>query len=128
MSKLLTNDDLCYSGWTPPVSWFVSRVCWREVGNRLRSHPEVIEQSRQYVDQVLEDGSHHCSSNYMHDWKEILKGGVSSVERVLLSTDDGKNQVLKTCSPMPLKRLLSPEERDQIHSKVRQEVQELGIG
>ena len=128
MSKLLTNDDLNHTGWIPPVSWFVSRVCWREVGNRLRSHPEVIEQSRQYVDQVLEDGSHHCSPNYLRDWKEILEGGISSVEKVLMSPDDGKNQVLKTCSPMPLKRLLSPEERNQIHSRVKQEVKELGLG
>ena len=127
MSQLLTTEDLNHPGWVPPVSWFVSRVCWREVGRRLSQNPDVIEQSKKHLDSQLVSGDYSCSPVYLRRWKELLDGGLSPVLEVLNSPDDNQSQVLRSCTPMPIRRLLPPEERDVILSKVKEEMEERGV-
>lgn len=125
MSTLLTIDDLNQTGWNPPVSWFVSRVCWREVGRRLVSNPEVLQVSRQFIRDSLESGDYQCSPKYLRDWSRILDQGLDSVVQVLTSPDDGESQVLRSCTPLPIRRLLPPHVREEILVRVRKEVEKI---
>lgn len=128
MNHLLTNDDLNHPGWTPPFSWYLSRVCWREVARRLGDHPEVIEQSKQHIEEQLHSKDHICSPVYLHRWQEVLTGGMTSVIEVLSSPDDDRSQALRSCAPMPIRRILPPTVRDAIFTQVKQEMRERGLG
>lgn len=120
--KLLTQLDLNHDGWTPPVSWFVSRVYWREVGLRLPGHPEILEESKQYIQSLLDSGKFSCSRRYIERWQEILQQGMGSVIQVLTSPDDGEDQVLRSCYPIPLSTLISDDEMVEITDQVKHEV------
>ena len=122
MYHYLTSDDLTTTDWNPPVSWFVSRVFWREVGSRLKNNPEVVEQSKDYVDLVLKSGEFSCSRIYLEQWKKILDEGLENVVSVLCSVDDDRSQVLRSCSPLPLLKVLSEQEREALREGVRKEV------
>ncbi len=122
MYRYLTPDDRSAKDWEPPVSWFVSRVLWREVATRLEDQPELLEQSRHYIERALETGQFSCSRVYVERWQEILEGGLESVKAVLCSNDDDRSQVLRSCSPFPLLKALSQHERDDLRQRVRNEV------
>ena len=122
MYRYLTSDDLTTKGWNPPVSWFVSRVFWREVGSRLRNHPELVEQSKDYVGRVLESGEFSCSRIYLERWRKILDEGLERVISVLCSVDDDHSQVLRSCSPLPLLGIVSDQEKETLREDVRKEV------
>ena len=127
MLHYLTPDDLPKTSWHPPVSWFVSRVCWREIGRRLHHHPELIEQSRRHLDGVLRSGDYSCSPRYIQQWQDLLSRGIQPVIQVLMSPDDDVSQVLRSCTPRPIRGLLSPEERDILRDGVVREMKELGL-
>lgn len=121
MSKLLTNEDWMHPHWNPPVSWFVSRVLCREISNRLPDHPEAIDQSINYLREMLHTGDSHCSPRYLRQWLTVLDGGVGRVQEVLTSPDDDQSQVLRSCLPRPLGVLLSPIEVEEIRMRVSKE-------
>lgn len=130
MNTLLTREDLGQTGWNPPLSWFVSRVCWREVGRILPMHPEVLEETSRYLDRVLVDGDHSCSPHYIRQWQVLVDKGLSSVVEVLVSPDDNVSQVMRSCCPLPIRRLLSQEKREEIVNGVKRELRSLegGLG
>lgn len=127
MLHYLTNDDLPKTSWRPPVSWFVSRVLWREVGRRLPLHPELIEHSQKHLETVLVSGDYTCSPRYIRQWQELLGRGLDSVVDVLTSPDDDLSQVLRSCTPKPIRSLLDPNEVQEIRDGVMREVKQLGI-
>lgn len=124
MDTLLTHEDMDRKTWTPPVSWYVSRACWREIGRRLKSHPELISASRQHIQEMIDSGDMPCSPVYLYRWMELLESGMDPVIRVLTSPGDEEEQVLRSCTPRPIRLLLTPSERGDIHLKVKRELQE----
>lgn len=124
MERLLSTSDFLHQDWSPPLSWFQSRVYWREIGKRLPEHPEILKNSQEYVESVLQSGNHSCSKEYLQTWKGLLEQGMSSVLSVLLSPDDENSQVLRSCSPLPLMGLISDEERLRLYEQVKEEIQE----
>lgn len=125
MASLLTPADCSTGTWLPPVSWFQSRVLWREVGRRLSHHPEVLVTARTYLVSALETGEHACSPQYLHRWQELIEQGTAAVVGVLTSTDDNEGQVLRSCSPAPFLALISEQERNRLFDQVKWEVRAL---
>lgn len=125
MRPLLTPADCSTGTWLPPVSWYQSRVLWREVGRRLSHHPEVLATARTYLEIALETGEHACSPQYLHRWRELIEQGIAAVVEVLTSVDDNEGQVLRSCSPAPFLSLISEQERNRLFDLVKWEVRAL---
>lgn len=122
MRALLTPADHPLGTWFPPVSWFVSRVYWREVGRRLPLHPELLSDASVYLTHALETGEHACSRKYVKRWCELLSEGMPAVVRVLTSPGDGEEQVLRSCAPLPFMSLVSESRRHLLYDAVGIEV------
>lgn len=125
MVSLLTPADCSTGTWLPPVSWFQSRVFWREIGRRLSNHPEVLAVARTYLVSALETGEYACSPKYLRRWQELIEQGTAAVVEVLTSPDDSEGQVLRSCSPAPFLSLISEQERNRLFDLVKWEVRAL---
>lgn len=125
MESLLTADDFNHPGWTPPTSWFLSRAFGRELGHLLPENPQVLDQSKEYIDDALKTGKYSCSPKYLREWRELLDRGMPEVVAVLVSPDDNASQVLRSCAPPPIRRLMSQERRAEIINQVGRELREL---
>lgn len=112
--------------WTPPVSWYFSRVLWSKLAEQLPKHPENIDEALAWIKETLLHETQVCSKRYLIRWEEVLRNGLSATVEVLVSASDNEPQVLRSCAPPPLiAGLMTEQERLTIYNEVANVVKSL---
>ena len=88
----------------------------RAIAERLRDHPEILENARQRVQQWLasREREHHF---YVKKWAEILKGDVASIESFLVARSE---LAIELRQSSPFAGALHPKERWKIWRETRE--------
>lgn len=119
---LLKPEDFMHHDYSPPLSWFYSRVYGREISKRLPLNPSLIDESKKWVENELINPRHPHSKKYTIEWQKVLDKGIYEVIKILSSPDDDYSQVMRSTTPPPLKTIISQEERDLIIKTVKKEI------
>jgi len=89
------------------------------IAERMRDHPEILENARQRVQEWL--ASRERDRFYVRKWEEILKGDVSSVAAFLAERTELAVELRQSS---PFAGVLRPQERWKIWRETRERFQQ----
>jgi hypothetical protein len=86
------------------------------IAERLRDHPEILDNARQRVQEWLASGErgHHF---YVQKWAEILKGDVAAIAAILVERSELATELRHSS---PFAGALRPQERWKIWRETRE--------